>query len=200
MLAAHKADIGEDEIVDYLFILQSLLDHVQHRRLERLGGNLFERRLVDARPKVGCRLEFHAAGLEPCHGVRAHAVHERRGQLYLVDLFRVEPVGKLPPEVFGVDGRGGGAVLANVQELGRNVAGALMVVHQREQRFVGQLVRNRVVNFLGVNECTGAEGSQVKPVVVELQINLQLFHQGMVFLVAHLMKTKQRGVDVELLS
>src|ERR1043166_3301105 len=118
----------------------------------------------------------------------------------MVDVSRIQSRRKLASEVFGVDRRSGSTILANVDELGSDAAESLVVVDQRDQGFAGEPVRNRVMNLLSIDKNRAGERMQIKVVVVELQINPQLFQQRVIFLMTHLMETKQRRIDVELLS
>ena len=73
-----------------------------------------------------------------------------------------------------------------------------MVIDKGEQGLAAELIRNRRLRILGINQRVGGVWRQVEFLVIELQVDLKTLHQRAVFVVADLMKAQQRGFDVEL--
>ena len=134
-----KPDVAEQEVVVHPPPLQSGLDHVHHRRAQRLGRDLAQQSLVDRRPQKGGALEVEARRLEEQSRVGSDAVHQRRRQLDVIGVVGVESLRKGLPQVLGEDCTRRAGVLAHVDELGGHLAELLVMVDEGEKRLVLQL-------------------------------------------------------------
>ena len=122
-------------------------------------------------------------------------MHERRGELHVLGVVRVETFGVGLAQISGKDAGRRAGILAHVDELGRNLGRLLVVVDARQEALLGEQILDRRVSARAVDERVERVRGEVAAVVVQPQVELELGDQGLILLVAHLVEGQQARFD-----